>query len=260
MSNAALEQLGAGIASASPKTVLCIPGPWKNLAALTDALAAVARNGAGKNYLILGDLMLDLASTDAVNIVFQAADPRMAGAFRAATAEFSSAQHRAIERHVSVVYLISIEHSLARANALLLAASAILETGGLAVKVESAGIAYTSARWHSFGAAASPAGAHQAYVGYVLDAGDDALTRGMHNLGAADAVVARADSADPLALLRQFTWYLLAHAPTIEPGQSFALDASGPHYLLRRCTELAASEASALLRNPFGRWRLERTH
>ena len=234
---------------ARAKSVLCIPGPWKDHNAFVEAVAETGR------YLCAGGMLIDLQSKSAFNYTFENADKRMAQAFRAAGPQISENLLKQIERHRSVLYLISFELNLAGANALMRAASAVLDAGGLAVKVESAGLAHTAAQWQEFCGAQAQHSAHQAFVVYV--SGATSYSCGMHNLGLFDASVAALNNEDANAaveLLRNFNWYQITEAPQLEAGMSFATQQSGPFYQLA----LAASRfvPTDPFYNAFGTWQL----
>ena len=231
------------------KSVLCIPGPWKDHNAFVEAVAETGR------YLAVGAMLIDLQSKSAFNYTFENADKRMAQAFRAAGPQLAEGVLKQIERHRSVLYLISFELSLAGANALMQAASAVLDAGGLAVKVETAGLAHTAAQWQEFCGAQAQHSAHQAFVVYV--SGATSYSCGMHNLGLFDASV---NSDDPkqfhgaVELLRTFNWYQISESPQLQIGQSFATQEFGPVYQLA----LAATRFTPAdpFYNAFGTWKL----
>ena len=234
---------------ARAKSVLCIPGPWKDQAAFAAALAETGR------YLCVGDMLIDLQSKSAFNYRFENADNRMAQAFRAAGPQLNEQVLKTIERHRSVLYLISFELNLPGANALMQVAAAVLDAGGLAVKVESAGLAHTAAQWQEYCGATVEHSAHQAFVVYV--SGLTSYSCGMHNLGLFDAAVSTpnaAQASDAVELLRNFNWYQITEAPQLEAGQSFATQESGPFYQLA----LAPNRFTPTdpFYNAFGTWQL----
>ena len=238
------------------KSVLCIPGPWQDHSAFAAAMAEAGR------YLAAGGVLMDLQSQSAFNYTFESADKRMSQAFRAAGPQLSEPLLKQIERHRSVLYLISFELNLASANALMRAASAVLDAGGLAIKVESAGLAHTSAQWQEFCGTQAEHSAHQAFVVYV--SGSTPYSCGMHNLGLFDAscaphqrqgdAILPANTNDAVELLRAFNWYQITEAPQLEEGMSFATQQSGPFYHLA----LAASRfvPTDPFYNAFGTWQL----
>ena len=234
---------------ARAKSVLCIPGPWKDQGAFAAALAETGR------YLCVGDLLIDLQSKAAFNYRFENADTRMAQAFRAAGPQINEPLLKIIERHRSVLYLVSFELNLAGANAFMKAAASVLDAGGLAVKVETAGLAHSATQWHEFCGATHEHSAHQAFVVYV--SGAARYSCGMHNLGLFDAAFSASNAAQPsdaVELLRNFNWYQMTEAPQLEAGQTFATQESGPFYQLA----LAASRFAPTdpFYNPFGTWQL----
>lgn len=234
---------------ARAKSVLCIPGSWKDHNAFATAMAEAGR------YLAAGGVLMDLQSQSAFNYTFESADKRMAQAFRAAGPQLSEPLLKQIERHRSVLYLISFELNLAGANALMRAASAVLDAGGLAVKVESAGLAHTAAQWQEFCGAQAQHSAHQAFVVYV--SGLSTYSCGMHNLGLFDASTDAADPAqshDAVELLRNFNWYQISESPQLQMGQSFATQQAGPVYQLGLTA--ARFMPTDPFYNTFGTWQL----
>ena len=234
---------------ARTKSVLCIPGPWKDHNAFVEAVAETGR------YLAVGGMLIDLQSKSAFNYTFENADKRMAQAFRAAGPQLAEGMLKQIERHRSVLYLISFELNLAGANALMRAAAAVLDAGGLAIKVETAGLAHTAAQWQVFCGTQAQHSAHQAFVVYV--SGATSYSCGMHNLGLFDISVSSNDSKklnDAVELLRTFNWYQISESPQLQSGQSFATQEAEPVYQLA----LAASRfvPTDPFYNAFGTWQL----
>lgn len=240
-------------ASPLPQTVLCIPGPWQTRDALVDA---VVRSDSG--YLFAGQILLHMPSGQSFELEFQPPDPRMAAAFRSAGPHWSGSPEMArIGEHAGVAYLVGHGGSRANAEALMLAAEALLKAGGLGVKVESSGLAHSPEDWRKLCAQHHLFSAHRAYVLYVT--GSQVYTCGMHNLGLRDAVADNFDNntAAVVELVRTFTWYLFTEAPDLRAGQSFAVAAGAPVYRLRDKPGVVYEDGS-LFANPYGFWRLER--
>ncbi len=243
------ELTSAPVSIARAKSVLCIPGPWKDHNAFATAVADTGR------YLCAAGMLIDLQSKSAFNYTFEGADNRMVQAFRAAGSNLAEDLLKQIERHRSVVYLISFELNLAGANALMRAAAAVLDAGGLAIKVETAGLAHTPKQWQELCGVQAEHGAHQAFVVYV--SGTNSYSCGMHNLGLFDALVTVADSellGDAVELLRAFNWYQISEAPQFQAGQSFATQQSGPVYQLALAP--ARFAPTDPFYNGFGTWQL----
>jgi hypothetical protein len=237
------------IAVPNRKLVLCIPGAWRNRDALAQAFAERGR------YLAAGPILLDLQNPEAaLGLDFQPNDPRMSEAFRASSPEFTGPVLAAIARHRSVLYLHTEQRSIAGAHALMLAAAHALEVGGLAVKVETAGLAHSAEAWHQYCVATPAAAVHQALLVFVQ--GRECYSCGMHNMGLRDAVIAHDERTEALAVLRSFSWYMLNEAPNLQVGQSFATSAEGPVFQLV-LDENKRYPADDLFYNVFGVWRLD---
>jgi hypothetical protein len=236
----------------APLIVLCIPGPWQSQA---DLVQAIARGGSG--YLFAGQVLMNMETRQTCEPEFQAQDDRMQAAFRAAGPHWvGTPEMQRIADHSAVVYLVADGGVAMTAEALMQAAAAVLEAGGLGVKVESSGVAHAPADWLELCAALHLFSAHRAYVLYVT--GPQVYSCGMHNLGLRDAIVDNdGDTAGAVELLRAFTRYLFTASPTIRAGQTFGVAQDAPVYRMLDDPGPGYEDGS-LYANPFGFWRLVR--
>lgn len=239
-------------AIAPPQTVLCVPGPWESRAQLVEQIVRQA-----DGYLFAGQVLMHMPTKHTFELEFHAPDPRMPAAFRAAGPHWSdSAEMQRIGGHASVVYLVGYGGSTANAHALMLAAGALLDAGGLGVKVESSGLAHSPDAWRGFCADQHLFSAHRAYVLNIT--GPEVYSCGMHNLGLKDAIVRNdGGTAEAVDLIRTFTWYLYTEAPSIRPGQTFSVAQGAPGYRILDDPGVDYGDDS-LFTNPYGFWRLER--
>lgn len=161
-----------------------------------------------------------------------------------------------IERHTHTVYLIGDGGSFENARTLMRAAQALLRCGGLAVKVESAGLAHTAEHWNQLTDDDwLPVAPLRAFVTYVGER-DEFYSCGMHNLGFRDAVLtARVPPAIAASTLSTFLGYIALEDPTIHDGETFSVDADAPRYGVTR-SEQTAWAADDPFHNPYGVWRL----
>lgn len=233
-----------------PEAILCIPGPW----ASRDELAqAIARDGHG--YVFAGHTLVEVNTRDTFELQFEPADPRMLKAFLSAGHHWAQAREMTrIAGHASVAYLIGHGGSRKNAESLMLAAGALLEAGGLGVKVESAGIAHSPAMWQRFLKERHLFSAHNAFVVYVT--GAEVCSCGMHNLGLREVVVDNFETADAVDLVRTFAWYLFTEEPAIQAGQTFSVSADAPVYRIAASSGVPYPPGSPFT-NPYGAWRLE---
>lgn len=229
--------------------VMCIPGPWPDRDACFNA---VMHDSGG--YVMIGESLLHLASSFKCEIEFHGPDPAMERAFSASGSHWRDTPAMdAIAQHRSVVYLIGQGGTRAAAEAMIRASAALLDAGGLGVKVESSGLAHPVEKWHALVSNLHLFSAHEALVVYVT--GEEIYSCGMHLLGLPDAITAGADRQDGVELLRVFTRYLFSEAPELRDEQTFAADAAAPSYRLRRDHGIVYPPGS-LFANPEGYWRL----
>lgn len=234
----------------TPEINLCIPGPWQNRSELVQSIAA-----SDTGYLFAGSVLLETETGFACELVLQEADPVLPQAFAAAGPHWAASEAMAaIDEHASVVYLLGPGGSREAAESMMRAGAALIEAGGLGVKVESTGIAHGPAYWTAMCDALPELSAHRALVVYVT--GADVYSCGMHNFGLPDAMTSATDKAAAADMLRTFTRYLLERAPQMEDGHTFSVSDGAPVY---RVLKVAAVDygADSLFNNPYGAWRLE---
>jgi hypothetical protein len=231
------------------ETVLCVPGLWADRNALVSSIM-----GDSGGYLFVGRVLMQLETKEAFELQVEQPDPRLMNAFHAAGRHWVRAEDLArIDAHTFVLYLIAPGGSRAKAEAAMAAAGGLLRAGGLAVKVETAGIAHSRETWLEFVEKRYLFSAHRALVVYVT--GEQVYSCGMHNLGYRDAIVDAGAAADPAELLKVFTYYLFTENPTIRPGETFSVAPGTPVYRVED-EPCALYDGDSLFTNPYGMWRL----
>lgn len=232
--------------AASPvpaRTILCIPGHWKDLAELTQAIPATG-------YLFTDGMMVSIDSGHTFRLEVCEPDARLVDAFRSAGGHWMTDDDEVkIGQHSLVLYLVADGGSHECAKAAMLAAAALLRVGGYAVKVETSGIAHTKEDWLDFCEYLHIYSAHRALVVYVT--GEKTYSCGMHNLGLPDAIVDSSDSTDAAELIRTFTWYMFSENPAIRDGETFSVGAGQPVYKLT-FKDCHLYEQDDIFFNPFG--------
>lgn len=237
--------------SKRPQTVIGVPGRWPSR---SDIVTSIALRSGG--YLFAGMVMVKIGAKDAFTLEIHEHDPKLKNAFSiAGRGRLTKKDMAAIASHTFTLYLVADGGSVKAATKLLHAANALLKSGGLAVKIESAGTAHRAKQWTEFCEADHLGNLLRAYVTYV---GSDGIyySCGMHNLGYRDAVVeADISPNDAAKLLHVFLCYLAIEKPTLKDRETFSIDAAAPRYRLFRepCTMY---EPGDLFHNPFGMWKL----
>ncbi len=230
--------------------VLCIPGPWSDRSELVER---IVKDSGG--YIFAGMVLMNIETQEGFELQFESPDERMLVAFEAAGPHWTGTpEMERIASHKSVVYLISKGGSIEAAHSIMEAANGLLKSGGLAVKVESTGLAHPPADWDEQCKYNYLFKSHSSYVVYITS--EQVYSCGMHNFGLQDAIVDSSESENPSELLRAFTYYLLSESPEIYSGQTFSVDASAPVYRIVAHPSINYGEGS-LFNNPFGTWKLQ---
>jgi hypothetical protein len=159
-----------------------------------------------------------------------------------------------IENHTSLVYLHFPLDLPDQRERILKFTQLLQRLGGLAVKVESSGIAHTWERWFAL-LSGTP---FDMYCSAVVLIGDHDYyySCGMHLFGLPECEVPRtvlvAEAAD---LMNQFNFWQITEHPVLASGHTFSLTADSPHFRLSLQRD-SRHDNTELFRNPHGIWRL----
>lgn len=206
--------------------VIGIPGNWKDIDELRHA---IDRHSGGYSYSGMMLLHEDKKSSFGVELVDPT--PKLREAYEAASfGHLPEDTLKAIEGHSMVVYLIGEGGSLDKAKALMPAVQAVLKAGGLAVKVESTGKAFSKEDWDALCAVEDATHLYDAFVLKLHAEGDVYYTCGMHNLGFRDAIVGAVDESTAAFALDVFSMYQILEQPHIRPGESFSAKEDLPSF------------------------------
>lgn len=232
--------------------IIGVPGPWQDHEALVHALVGAQRP---PRYLMAGAVLMDIRTKRSWVVEQYEADPRLAQAFAMSGAgRVSPGLTEEIRSHATTAYLISEETSVEAARATMRVVDTLLDAGGFAVKVESAGLAHPPARWRALGRQGLT-GLVDALVTLVGDE-HSACSCGMHNLGLPDVAGGEGMTAQELpGMLVSFNLWQLLTAPELEDGAAFVPDLDGQRFKVKR--QPYGYGADSPLNNPHGRWLLE---
>lgn len=239
------------------KTIICIPGVWRDR---TDLVTSIFNNNVNE-YIFAGNILLNTKTEQHFEIEVCDRDERMVNSFKVPgmVNQLGDSYLSEIDKHNTVVYLIGEGGSLEKAEAIAKAAQAIINAGGIGVKVETAGKAFTKEQWASL-AAGEPEG--NLYRMFVLDSITENETEtvfscGMHNLGLKDTIISGETLEESLDIISTFSYYQIVDKPVIAHSQTFSKAADSPIYqILEEPTP--PYSGMELFENPYGMWRLQR--
>lgn len=237
----------------SQKVIIAIPGKWVNREELEDEILEVS-NG---EYFFKGKNLQTADGKAKCEIAFYEYNPSLFNSFEiAARGQMEKEILFDIVNHRSVVYLqFDSDSENLRYN--ILGFSTLLEkAGGLAVKVETAGIAHSFETWKSLMGSNSSYDLYQAVTTVAMNE-EVIYSCGMQQFNLPDACVpAETDQNYALSLLAIFNHYQMTSETALKEGDSFQVAEDAPvHRLVMRDEFIYRDEP--FFANPFGRWVLE---
>ncbi len=239
------------------KSIICIPGNWTDFQDFKESLIV----SSGATYMVVGNILLTGKDQHHYSLEFCERDPKMKDAFGIAGRITGITEETLdeIAGHKHIIFISGETGSLHEAERIAQAGLALLDAGGIGLKVESTGKAFSKSMWVEFMANFDPES--QLYEMFVLDSIIDkegtVFSCGMHNLGLRDTIVSNEQFEDAMHLIRIFGYYQIVDKPVIRNNQTFRQDLESP--LFRVTNELHPPyEHNEIFHNPFGMWRLTR--
>lgn len=232
--------------------IIGVPGHWPSR---REVVTSIAERSGG--FLFAGMVLMEIATKKAFQLAIYEKDAHLAKAFEiAGQGTFSPDQLRRIESHTYTLYALSNDVSNEACRDMLRVGKALIQSGGCAVKVDSAGLAHTSETWKQWAESENLFDVYRAFV-ILVGAAEQYYSCGMHNFGLEDTTVGRELPPDEAAdLMNCFNHWRLSENPAVKDGETFSVSCDAPHYRLRkrRCEWFEEKDS---FHNPFGIWHLE---
>ncbi|MFT3680992.1 MAG: hypothetical protein QM791_12010 [Ferruginibacter sp.] len=237
-------------------SIICIPGSWDSWEEFVVKIFGVT-NG---EYIVAGSILLNIKSNRSYAIEFCERDEKMMETFRNAglVNNLSESFLEEIHLHKYVIYISGVTGDLESAGHISGAALMILNTGGIGIKIETAGKAFSKEQWINLAGKKTDQDYYQMFViDSIINEGGEVYSCGMHNLGLMDTKVTGEDFQDAVCLIKVFNYYQVIDKPSIQNNQTFRADTESPIF---KITEELNQPYKGLERfeNPFGMWKLER--
>ena len=238
--------------------VVCIPTEFDS----RQALAAALESKYGTEYVFIGRIFRSTTTQDSCEIQISDRSAELIEAFELVEWAMSTLLKdntattlQQIARHQQVVYLLSNDTGYEACRQIARLAGVLLNVGGIAVKVESAGIAREKAWWLERCGSDDVFDIYSLFV--TLIEGDNYYSCGMHNFGKADVAIAMTeDLSMAIYVMNVFNYYRLTESPILQDGHTFRPDIESPAYRLQWIEDRESS--TELLHNTHGRWYLSR--
>ncbi|MBN3555704.1 DUF4261 domain-containing protein [Fictibacillus nanhaiensis] len=233
------------------EVVIGIPGQWKSR---TELIQAVASKGEG--YLLAGSIIHNGDKNIGFEVEVYEQDSNLKEAFIYAGGNtFAETLLEEIDKHTFIVYVFANKNSLDGLNELIDVGTALLKAGGLAVKIETSGIAHTKEAWFQL---FNDQDVFPIYSHFVTLIGDEEIfySCGMKSFGLPDVAVPSVIPADDAAdLLNDFNLYQLVDRSTFKDGETFSLEEDSPRYMIRYIEDNRYEEDDMFF-NPYGMFNL----
>jgi hypothetical protein len=238
----------------TPEMMICIPGPWNDR---TDFVQRVIVQSKG-DFMLAGGILANPRGKDHVPLEFCASYDDMRRAFEiAGQGKMPADVLDAIDTHKSVVYLRFPLDVIGQKSRLLKFTTLIRDLGGYAVKIESAGVAYTWEVWQDLMSSDNPFDQYRGVVA-LIGGEEHYYSCGMHHFNLPDCQISRQIPISEAAeTMNRFNYYQIVENPTLASGHTFSLTEDTPLYRLTLIPD-GRHEDDELFRNSNGIWDMEK--
>ena len=209
--------------------------------------------------MFAGMILAHPKGNDHVRLDFGDFDERMLHAFKlGGQGKLTSLVLDQVALHRSVVYLHFPLDIVSQKARLVKFTEVLSKCGGIAVKLETSGIAHEWTRWFALLESNNP---FDTYCASVVLVGDEKFyySCGMHNFGLPDVQISNSLEGEEAAdLMNRFTYWQIVEEPVLKSGHTFSLTPDGQRFRLALLKDERHSE-DALFHNPNGVWQLQRS-
>ena len=156
-----------------------------------------------------------------------------------------------------IIYLTSTKVGYEACLTMARFTQVFLNIGGVAVNIESAGVAHGLDKWRANHNSDDVFDIYSLYVGLV-EGENNYYSCGMHNFGKADVSIdITEDISLAIYVMNVFNYYRLTESPILQDGHTFQPDIESPRYQMK-LVEDEEYEINSLQHNYWGRWHLKR--
>jgi hypothetical protein len=163
-------------------TVICIPGSWISWDEFILSIVGATKG----EYLAAGNILMNAKKERHYTIEFCERDDKMKESFSYAgrvTRVTDNFLHE-IGNHKHVIYISGPTGNLKEAEYIAFAAEGILKSGGLGIKIETAGKAFEKGKWYNMLQNFEESNLYQMFViDSIVDKDGTVYSCGMQNLG-----------------------------------------------------------------------------
>ena len=234
--------------------IVCIPRTWENRTKFVESVVVYTSG----DFMFAGMILAHPKGNDHAELEFYDAYEQMAEAFEfGGQGKLSDATLDRIAEHKSVVYMRFPFDIGSQKEQIAKFTKVLSKCGGIAVKLETSGIAHEWQRWFELLRSDNP---FDTYCASVVLVSDEKFyySCGMHNFGLPDAQISNLfDAADGADLINRFNYWQIVEKPALKVGHTFSLTEKSLHFQLDLSKDKRHSEDD-LFYNQNGLWELRR--
>ncbi|WP_212935484.1 DUF4261 domain-containing protein [Bacillus hominis] len=234
------------------KIVIGIPGLWKDRTELIQEAASKS------SYMLAGNSMHHKEKEIGFEIDIYEQDPSLGEAFFYASGErFDGELLRKLEEHTYTVYVIVKVEDIERLQEVIDVGMELLNAGGLALKIETAGVAYSKDEWKELAEDKEIFPMYSRLVTLVGDKEDGYYSCGMQAFNLPDVVLdGGIDPEVAVDLLNDFNLHNIFEKPNLKDGDTISFTEDSPMYRLAHYIDDRYEQEDPFY-NPCGVWKLE---
>lgn len=235
--------------------LLCIPGPWKDR---SDFVRTVISEIKGE-FMFAGMILANPGKKDHVPLDFAPHESQMRNAFElAGKGKLSPRLLDRIAGHQGVAYLHFPIGIISEKERVVSFTKALERCGGIAVKIESAGVAHEWDYWFAALNSENPFDLYRTFVTLIGDS-NHYYSCGMHHFSLPDVEVERTVEINEAAdLMNRFNYWQIAEEPKLASGHTFSISADAPRYRITLNSD-SRHEPEHFFHNAKGSWSLKRS-
>lgn len=240
--------------NAEKEAIIGIPGPWKDRTDFIERLVTATKG----EFMFAGLILANPKEKDHVTLELREPDPQMRTAFEyAGQGKLSPKTLDEIAKHATTAYLHFPLAVSGQQSRLKRFTGVVKDIGGIAVKIESCGVAHDWPTWEEILSSDDPFDLYRAFVTLIGDE-DYYYSCGMHHFSLPEVQVPRSlEIPEAVELINRFNYYRIVEQPQLSSGHTFSLTPDSPRYRLNLVEE-RRYEPEHLFHNSYGMWDLQK--
>lgn len=235
------------------ETVICIPGIWEDQETVRKTFQNL-----GEGLILVGDSLFDVKNDISYYFEIYNFDKNLWKSFYFAGLDKKEAKE--VKKHKTTIYIYAKTGNSKSILYFYEIVSKLLNLGGIAVKIESSGLAITNYTWLNKEDTKEAHSMVDLFVSIIYDR-ENFYSCGMHNFGYPDIWISTNNKVNIECIIISFLKYLINEKTTIRKGYTFRLNNNTSIYCLghKQCTVYPKDD---LFFNPLGYWefKIDTTH